>query len=670
LSDSKNTLIKHAKINWSDQSEPFSTQFADVYFNTEQGLNESLYVFLQGNRLQQRWPEFSEPVFAIAETGFGTGLNFLMTCLAFQRFQNSNPSARLQRLHFSSFEKYPLNKEDLQKALQRWPSLTDFIDPLIEQYPLGLNGCHRIMLDKYNITLDLWFGDVLDCLPSLYNYQSGLFDCWYLDGFAPSKNPDMWNAQLFEKIAETCKIGATIATFSAAGFVRRALIAAGFTMQKRKGYGKKREMLVGQIARTDSPIKTHGQHYRNSASSKNNEVAIIGGGISSACLSLALVKRGYKVTLYCKDSSLAQGASGNQQGALYPLLNAQHDSLSQLFANSFLFTRNYVQQIQQTSPFDCDLSGLLQLYYDHSAANKLEKILDAQLPNGLVHKCTTEQTEHIANLAIGVPSLFYPLGGWLSQQQMVESIFRQAQMRGDLTVHFNQQLRAFSEQDLSWDLHFADKVVNHELLVLTTAFNTLDFTQCAALPLSAARGQVSHIPTTEHLRDLQVTLCHEGYLTPVNKQQHCMGATFIRHQTDLQFSQQEQTENKSKLAKCINKQWVDKIDIDHQDANVAIRCTTRDHFPYVGAIPDYPASKVFYKDVQKTLPADNAPFHKNLYMLTGLGSRGLCTAPLLAEMLAAQICREPLPFSKDILEKMQGNRQWINYLKKGKPLSL
>lgn len=670
MSDSKNTLIKHAKIDWSDQSEPFSTQFADVYFNTEQGLNESLYVFLQGNKLQQRWPEYTEPVFTIAETGFGTGLNFLMTCLEFQRFRNNHANAQLQRLHFTSFEKYPLNKEDLQKALQRWPSLTDFSELLLTQYPLGLTGCHRITLDKYNITLDLWFGDIIDCLPSLYNYQGGLFNCWYLDGFAPSKNPDMWNVQLFEQIAKTCKANATIATFTAAGFVRRALITAGFTMQKRKGYGKKREMLVGEVSRTEIQLKPHGQHYRNSASSKNNEVAIIGGGISSACLSLALLKRGYKVTLYCKDNSFAQGASGNQQGTLYPLLNAQHDSLSQFFANSFLFTRNYIEQLQQTFPFDYDLSGLLQLYYNQSATDKLDKILDAQLPNELVHKCSPKQTDRIAKLDIGLPSLFYPFAGWLSPKQMIESIFQQAQMQGDLTVHFNQQLNAFSQQDLSWDLHFADKVVNHELLILTTAFNTLDFNQSAALPLSAARGQVSHIPTTEHLQDLQVPLCHQGYLTPVNEQQHCMGASFIRHQTDLQFSQQEQADNKLRLANSINKQWVDKIDIDHQDANVAIRCTTRDHFPYVGAIPDYPASKIFYKDIQQMLPAGNAPFHKNLYMLTGLGSRGLCTAPLLAEMLAAQICREPLPFSKDILEKIQGNRQWINYLKKGKTLPL
>lgn len=595
MSDSKNTLIKHAKINWSDQSEPFSTQFADVYFNTEQGLNESSYVFLQGNRLQQRWRESSEPVFTIAETGFGTGLNFLMTCSAFQCFQKNAPNARLKRLHFSSFEKYPLTQNDLRKALQRWPSLSDFIAPLIAQYPPGLAGCHRIMLDKYNITLDLWFGDVLDSLPSLYNYQRGLFDCWYLDGFAPSKNPDMWNAQLFKQIAATCKTGATIATFTAAGFVRRALIAAGFTMQKRKGYGKKREMLVGQIARTDNSANAH--DYRSSPTNKNQKAAIIGGDISSACLALALLKRGYKVTLYCKDSSLAQDG----QGALYPRLNAQHDSLSQWFANSFLFTRNYVQQLQQRFPFACDLTGLLQISYDQRAADKLEKILDAQLPKELVHRCTAEKTEQIAKSGIGMPSLLYPLGGWLSPTQMIASILQQAKMSGHLTLHFNQQLNAFQQQDLSWDLHFADadKVVNHALLILCCAFDTVDVKQCAA------RDQGAHIPSSEHL----YTLGQQGALTSVPIQQP-------------------------------------------------------DHFPYVGAIPYYPPGKTFAQDAHKKTNSDHAYFQKNLYMLAGLGSGGLSTAPLLAEMLAAQICCEPLPFSNDILEKMQDNQQWANALRK------
>ena len=684
MSDAKYKLIKHAQINWSDQLEPFSSQFDDVYFNTEQGIDEANYVFFEGNKLQERWLGCQIQHFCIAETGFGSGLNFLLTCLHFAQFRKSNPSHPLKRLFFSSFEKYPLTTLDLSSALQQWPQLNNYITPLLAQYPVALTGCHRIVLSEFNITLDLWFGDIAETLPSLHVYDSGLFDCWYLDGFSPSKNPEMWQQSLFQLISLSCKKNASFATFTAASFVRKGLISAGFDVQKRKGFGKKREMLIGQISADTvniNALKQHGQHYRSSASTDTAEnitdVAIIGGGIASACLSLALIRRGYKVTVYCKDATLACGASGNQQAALYPLLNEKHDALSQFFANAFLYSRNYVQQINQNQPFDYDFSGLLQLYYDPVASKKLDKILQAGLPKELVVLLNEIETNNMAQLPIGQKALYYPLGGWLSPAQMVSAIFKQAQAQGDLTIRLNKELLSFSQskqihpsQPVSaWDLHFSDQKIQHSLLILTTANNTLNFKQCEALPLSAARGQVTHVPSNDKLNKLQVTLCHEGYLTPANNGQHCMGATFKRHDLNPQFAQQEQVDNKDKLEKCITGQtWTGTIKTDHQDANVGIRCTTRDHFPYVGAIPDYPASKMHYKDAQKKLNPANAPFHPNLYVLTGLGSRGLCTAPLLAEMLASQITNEPLPFTKDILNAMQSNRQWINYLKKGKKL--
>lgn len=237
MSEGKNTLIKHAQIHWSDQQEPFSPHFDDVYFNTDQGIDESTYVFLQGNDLISRWEISTQSHFCIAETGFGSGLNFLISCLYFQTFLDKNPKSPLKHLFFSSFEKYPLSKSDLTKALQRWPTLSDFIQPLIKQYPLALSGCHRIHFK--NITLDLWLGDVKSQLPTLCIAPSGLFDCWYLDGFSPLKNPDMWDSELFHLIANSCKDKATLATFTAAGFVRRSLQDAGFIMRKRKGYGKR-----------------------------------------------------------------------------------------------------------------------------------------------------------------------------------------------------------------------------------------------------------------------------------------------------------------------------------------------------------------------------------------------------------------------------------------------
>lgn len=140
MSDNKNKLIHHAQINWSDQSEPISALFDDIYFNTEQGIDESFYVFFQGNQLIDRWKDCVTEQFSIAETGFGTGLNFLVCCAHFQQFLIKHPEKPLKRLFFSSFEKYPLKKQDLMHALTRWPSLSEYIKPLITQYPLALQS--------------------------------------------------------------------------------------------------------------------------------------------------------------------------------------------------------------------------------------------------------------------------------------------------------------------------------------------------------------------------------------------------------------------------------------------------------------------------------------------------------------------------------------------------
>ncbi|GLS91517.1 tRNA 5-methylaminomethyl-2-thiouridine biosynthesis bifunctional protein MnmC [Psychromonas marina] len=670
MSESKNHQIMHAQIDWSDQSGPFSPVFGDLDFNTDQNIADSHSVFLQGNQLTERWSTWQGSHFCIAETAFGCGINFLLTCLAFDNFLRQNPDNPLKKLFFSSFEKSPLNREDLQRALQQWPTLSAYITPLLDQYPLALRGCHRIHIG--NITLDLWFGDINNTLPNLYIYDDGLFDCWFLNGFAPSKNADMWNEPLFKLIAACSKANATIAAFTVESFVKSGLETAGFVISKREGICKKREMLFGHI-KQPTIAKQYAENYRPPKLSSSKDIAIIGAGISGVCLSLALVKRGYSVTMYCKDGQLGCGASGNQQGALYPLLNARHDALSELFANSFLYARNYVEKLNQRHPFDFDLSGLLQLYYDDSAAKKLDKILLASLPTALVQKVTSEQTDQLAELDIGQSALFYPLAGWLSPTQMVHAIAAKAEKSGRLTIKLNHQLDTFEEIDKRWHCHFtvdgAEQKQEHSLMVLASAMHTLDFKQCEALPLSAARGQVTHVPTNQQLQKLKITLCHEGYLTPINNGAHCMGATFNRHSMDETFSATEQIENKDKLAKCIKeKQWVEQIDIAHEHANVGIRCTTRDHFPYMGALPDYLKTKLVYQHEVNKMPSENAPFHPNLFILTGLGSRGLNTGPLLAETLASQINQEPLPLSLPILNALQCNRQWINYLKKGKTL--
>lgn len=242
------TPIQHASLNWNEQGTPVSREFDDVYFSNQNGLEETRYVYLQGNKIPERFITHPCVNFTIAETGFGTGLNFLTLCHAFRQYRLSHSQAKLQRLHFISFEKFPLTRDDLGTVHQAWPQFAELCCHLQQQWPLAISGRHRLLLDNATVTLDLWLGDVNQLLPELDTVVDPKVDAWFLDGFAPSKNPEMWTSLLFEKMAALTAVNGTFATFTAAGFVRRGLQEAGFDVIKLKGFGHKREMLAGTRA--------------------------------------------------------------------------------------------------------------------------------------------------------------------------------------------------------------------------------------------------------------------------------------------------------------------------------------------------------------------------------------------------------------------------------------
>lgn len=212
---------------------PRSKEFDDVYFSAENGLAETMHVFIAGNDLPRRWE--GRPEFTICETGFGTGLNFLAVWKLFE--ETASPD---QRLHFISFEKYPLRKEEIREYLTPFfTSALENLEKFLSVYP-SASGTVKIT-DRVALTLIL--GDVNEEIPKL----NASVDAWFLDGFKPSSNPEMWSETVFTNMARLSRTGATLATFTAAGFVRRGLAAAGFEVKKVKGYGHKRDMTVGVL---------------------------------------------------------------------------------------------------------------------------------------------------------------------------------------------------------------------------------------------------------------------------------------------------------------------------------------------------------------------------------------------------------------------------------------
>ena len=224
-----------SQIVWKGEFIPESSRFGDVYYSTEDGLAETEYVFIEGNNLSVRFETCSR--FSIGELGFGTGLNFLTNLIKFNAL-----APKGAHLTYSSVELYPVAPKDIKLALKRWNVLGGMIDVFVENYSEIHPGLNVLEFPKWNVVLNLWaWCDARDAVPCYPHLQ----DAWYLDGFSPTCNPELWQLELFKKIKDRSGPKATIATFSAAGHVRRNLCSIGFKVNRRPGFGSKRECLAG-----------------------------------------------------------------------------------------------------------------------------------------------------------------------------------------------------------------------------------------------------------------------------------------------------------------------------------------------------------------------------------------------------------------------------------------
>ncbi len=661
--------ISSANIEFNQEGTPVASRFDDVYFSNASGLQESNYVFLQNNQLPERWSTWTEHTFVVAETGFGTGLNFLVTWEAFRQFKQRNPDSPLQQLFFISTEKYPIQPKDLRQALSKWPELTELSQQLIEHYPFNIEGCHRLSFDQGAITLDLWLGDSQIQLPQISCPPEGLVDCWFLDGFAPSKNPDMWSPALYLQMARLARTNATFATFTAAGQVKRGLREVGFTVEKRKGFGRKRDMLAGFLGDAKQQRVNNKVYYRQPATSEKMpyQVAIVGAGLAGANLAFALTRKGVQVTLVEQADRPATGASGNPQGGFYPQLNAEFNIASQIQALAFEFaSHRYRQLVTQGHSFAHQWCGVLQLAFNQKVAIRQQKLVKNSIwPAELVEQLDAMQSSKIANIDLPYPSLHIPLGGWINPPELVDALIAAATQTGRLKLVTDLPVVGL-ERSKNWQLQHANGTYSeHPIVILATGAQTAAFAPVSELPFRLVRGQVEAIPSQPPLQDLTTVICHKGYITPEFQGHHALGSTYIKDDLSCEYRELEQAQNLQMNAKALeNCDWPNQLNINGT-GRAAIRCSSPDHLPFCGAVPDFDKQRVQYQTLYKALPRETYEFPKdneNLFILTGLGSRGLTTAPLMAEILASQITRQPLPFSHTLLNALNPNRYLIRDL--------
>lgn len=693
------TSIIHANLNWNESGTPVSDQFDDVYFSNHNGLEESRYVFIAQNGLPERFSQHSREYFVVAETGFGTGLNFLALWKTFTQWLSDNPDHTMQRLHFISFEKYPVKLDDLKQAHLAWPELETYAKALHASYPSPTQGCQRIELAQGRVILDLWFGDIHENLPRMINPEQGLVDAWFLDGFAPSKNPDMWNQTLFDAMAQLSKDNATLATFTAAGFVRRGLHEAGFEMKKSKGFGHKREMLVGQYKKAQMPVQAHLMPPAKFQNEQTKEISIIGGGIASACLANQLIKRGYQVCLYCQES-VGFGASTNKQGALYPLIAEPEKTITQFFTPAFIYARAYYQNAYaQGISFNHDWCGVSQVGYSDKAQAKLDKMALNQFSNQIIQALNATDLSDKIGLETPYSGVYYPNGGWLCPREATQNIIQSLQKTGKLQCfeHVKVSDFEFLPQTQQWRLNC--QKLEHEthspssdtqkpdtqtayqvttpVLIIANGYQVLDFKQTQAIPTTPVKGQVTHIPAKGELQQLKTVLCYDGYMTPVDPldHYHCIGASHDRSHINTNYDDKAQHDNVARLQASFPQQkWAMQADASEKIARQGVRSTSRDHLPFIGAVVDFETLKSnyemlnpqFVRDKKQTMP--ELSYYPNLYCFVGLGGRGVCSAPLGADILASIIHGESLPISYEVMMGIHPARTWLRRMNKGRPL--
>ncbi|MEK1939143.1 MAG: bifunctional tRNA (5-methylaminomethyl-2-thiouridine)(34)-methyltransferase MnmD/FAD-dependent 5-carboxymethylaminomethyl-2-thiouridine(34) oxidoreductase MnmC [Pseudomonas sp.] len=650
-----------ADLDWDDQGQPHSRAYGDVYFSNSLGLTEPRYVFLDNNDLPARFAALpAHGKLVIGETGFGTGLNFLCAWELFARTAVAGA-----QLHFVSVEKHPLSDADLQRALHLWPELQPFAEQLLEQYVALHGGFQRLLFDGGRVVLTLLIGDVMELLPQL----DGEIDAWFLDGFAPAKNPEMWSPALFTQLARLSTPRTTLGTFTTAGDVRRALKAVGFKLKRVEGLGHKWQVLKGHFIGLDDPPTKPAEkawYARPPEHTGPRTALVIGAGLAGCASAESLAARGWQVTLLERHGAIAQEGSGNPQGVLYLKLSAHGTSLSRLIVAGFGHTRRHIQRLQRGH--DWDACGVLQLAFDEKEAARQAQ-LAAAFPSELLHSLSQTEAEQQAGIALASGGLFYPQGGWVHPP----ALCRLMAEHGNVQLRVHQHALQLRQENGHWQAWDGEQLLaSASVVVLAGAADVRGFSATAQLPLKRIRGQITCLAQTAESTALSTVVCAEGYVAPARDGEHTLGASFDFHSDDLSLSADEHISNlqllneiSTDLAQRLN---ADNLPVAELRGRAAFRCTSPDYLPIVGPVADADAFAQAYgvlrKDARQT-PATPCPWLPGLYVNTGHGSRGLITAPLAAELLAAWLDNEPLPLPRDVAEACHPNRFMLRKLVRG-----
>ena len=650
-----------ANITWRENGQPLSTHYDDIYFSTESGMDETVHTFINPNHLPERFRALdAQECLTIAETGFGTGLNFLC---AWQQFdQTAQPGAQL---HFISTEKHPLSHTDFQRALQLWPTLQPYASELSSIYLPACQGHHHFVFSEGRIRLTLLIGDVLDTLPEL----SGTVDAWFLDGFAPSKNPAMWCPALFNTMAAKSHAKTTFATFTAARSVRDGLVQAGFSVEKIPGYGRKRHMIRGRFPGQSQDEAVRSEWRQPSAPKPASKKAIvIGGGLAGTSTARSLAERGWRVQLLERHSSLAREASGNPQGILYTKLSANHTALSRFILQGYLHSIHRLNRLGEHYQDCWHKTGVVQLASTDSIRQRQQALAET-FPESLLFQADRHVVSEFSGLDIDQNGLIFPEAGWVNPARLCNALADHPAIQ----IQSNASVASLHNEQTEWILmdEQQQEIARAEIVVMAGGTSSHLLEPFQHLPLKAIRGQISQIKATEESLKLSTCVCSEGYLAPAYNGEHTLGATFDFDDNCHTVRNQDHQRNLALQSSQVPELYesIGGSDAEITGGRTGFRCTTPDYLPVVGPVANRDAFIRQFTELSNNAKAriDVQPaFHNGLYVNAGHGSRGLVTCLLSGEVIASMISGNTHVVEASILQAMNPNRFLIRDLKRNR----
>ncbi len=657
--------IAPAEVDFSDPQSPASPAFGDRYHAAYGAFEQAAHVFLGGNGLPQRWR--GREAFTILETGFGLGNNFLATWAAWR----ADPQ-RPARLRFVSIEKHPLRIADLRRALIgcREPALAA---QLGDAWPPLTPDLHLLPFEDGRVELLLALGDAATRLRELV----ASVDAFYLDGFAPDRNPQMWSPELFKALSRLAAPGATAATWSAARAVREGLQQAGFAWRAVDGIGGKRHVTHAEFA-PRAPLR---RPVARTGDRAVRSVAIVGGGLAGAASARGLAREGLRCTVFDRQPEPASGASGNAAGLFHGIFHPDDGPHARAHrAAALAAARAYAHAMADGVPGRH--AGLLRLTPEHAEPGPLADALAASgLPPEYLQAWRADQVQAARGPACA--AWFYPGGGWISPAALVRWWLRDEAIawRGGTAV------ASLQRHDDGWHLRdasgallaTADAVVLANAADATALWSRATDAHGRALaadarwiaPLRTTRGQVSIVAAdAAGLRAPRLPIAGSGYALALADGAVMCGATTTHDDPDTDVRLADHAHNLRQLAAITGSrlqapapEWVATADDDtHLAASlvargqlhgrVGWRANTPDRLPLVGAVPLQPA------DGDPALP--DQPRHwprvPGLFVASGFGSRGLTWAPLAGRLLASWIADAPYPLPADLVDALDPAR--------------